>query len=666
MPSKHPRSSRMAARRTNFTSKSDLQSEGEFIHDEVSTMSSTDDAPTQSAPSPTRTPSTPSTNSASKSEEKSLAQIMATYGSPGSSSNPAVWGYGENTHSTPFTVQDAEEQFPRLQVVPTERSPPTSQQSTVSSSSALPHATPRFSLSPRRTRTPAPTPPAIVVKLDAATQTSTPTTLTAAARSLIRANPAAALLASSIMHQAASAIQRRFKRHVTRTEFFRKKAESLIARQENIHFAKYLSRVLALHSFYFGGMGTLDSPENHPQTAENHSELQHKQKFGGFPLSVVDARALQLTRLSIDKQSCLSSSKVSLLGNSSWTIFHAPETNGTSTSFGPYTQTAETIPLDLRPVPTCNHHMPISPRKCERQTVTVVSTWLPYPRGSHRIRTIKITQELGRSLNQLELRKAPRVRLRLKHASLSAYQRVITPKLKFQYQASTVPTTAPTSAFTSLVPVSSMFTNQRQGNSTQDARTVLSSVRSWSDRRNSSPTPSFDNFVPSFMRDTIITRAAELMSDMQLFATNDVSPQENNDSESAGGPNRENTAELTQRRDEPANRWMRSSHTSARDHALLDHDHNASTNNDDTSDRSESRDIQFGLSPSAVFDRAENYGSYREFENRNDEGIQRGFDFRIDANRGNNHSSATPSDCNDDYNSSNDEDEDHSSNGNNH
>ena len=296
MPSKHPRSSRMAARRTNFTSKSDLQSEGEFIHDEVSTMSSTDDAPTQSAPSPTRTPSTPSTNSASKSEEKSLARIMATYGSPGSSSNPAVWGYGENTHSTPFTVQDAEEQFPRLQVVPTERSPPTSQQSTVSSSSALPHATPRFSLSPRRTRTPAPTPPVIVVKLDAATQTSTPTTLTAAARSLIRANPAAALLASSIMHQAASAIQRRFKRHVTRTEFFRKKAESLIARQENIHFAKYLSRVLALHSFYFGGMGTLDSPGNHPQTAENHSKHKHEPKFGGFPLSVVDARALQLAR----------------------------------------------------------------------------------------------------------------------------------------------------------------------------------------------------------------------------------------------------------------------------------------------------------------------------------------------------------------------------------
>ena len=658
----------MAARTTNFTSKSDLRSEGEFMYDEVSVMSSTDDAPTQSAPSPTRTPSTPSTNSASESaEKKSLAQIMATYGSSNSSSNPAVWGNGENTQSTPFTSTDAEDQFPRLQVVPTERSPPTSQQSTVSSSSALPHATPRFSLSPRRTRTPAPTPPAIVVKLDAATQTSTPTTLTAAARSLIRANPAAALLASSIMHQAASAIQRRFKRHVTRTEFFRKKAESLIARQENIHFAKYLSRALALHSFYFGGMGTLGSPEN-------HSELQHKKKFGGFPLSIVDARALKLTAISPKKHK---SSEVMTIDSAVVLIFE-------------HDHIARKFKLDNFPCTRDEWYkyifwpvhanggdhtdQPFNPRADMQSPYANLAAKmrapnrngsLAHPRGSTKYPR-KITEELGRSLNQLELRKAPRVRLRLKHASLSTYQRVITPKLKLQYQASTVPTTAPTSAFASLVPVSSVFTNQRQGNSTQDARTVLSSVRSWSDRRNSSPTPSFDNFVPSFMRDTIITRAAELMSDMQLFATNDVSPQENNDSESAGGPNRENTAELTQRRDEPANRWMRSSHTSARDHALLDHDHNASTNNDDTSDRSESRDIQFGLSPSAVFDRAENYGSYREFENRNDEGIQRGFDFRIDANRGNNHSSATPSDCNDDYNSSNDEDEDHSSNGNNH
>ena len=547
---------------------------------------------------------------------------MATYGSPGSSSNPAVWGYGENTHSTPFTVQDAEEQFPRLQVVPTERSPPTPQQSTVSSSSALPHATPRFSLSPRRTRTPAPTPPAIVVKLYAATQTSTPTTLTAAARSLIRANPAAALLASSIMHQAASAIQRRFKRHVTRTEFFRKKAESLIARQENIHFAKYLSRVLALHSFYFGGMGTLDSPENHKQTAEKHSELQHKKKFGGFPLSIVDARALKLTAISPKKHK---SSEMMTIDSAVVLIFeHDHIARKFKLDNFPCTRD-EWYKYIFWPVHANGGDQPFDPRADMQSPYANLAAKmtpnrygsLKHPRGSTKYPR-KITEELGRSLNQLELRKAPRVRLRLKHASLSAYQRVITPKLKFQYQASTVPTTAPTSASTLLVPVSSVFTNQQQGESTQDARTVRSSVRSWSDRRNSSPTPSFDNFVPSFMRDTIITRAAELMSDMQLFATNDVSPQENNDSESAGGPNRENTAELTQRRDEPPNRWMRSSHTSARDHALLDHAHNASTNNDDTSDRSESRDIQFGLSPNAVFDRTEDRGSYREFENHNE------------------------------------------------
>ena len=51
------------------------------------------------------------------------------------------------------------------------------------------------------------------------------------------------------------------------------------------------------------------------------------------------------------------------------------------------------------------------------------------------------------------------------------------------------------------------------------------------------------------------------MSDMQLFATVDVSPQEHDDSESAGGPNRENTAEPTQRHDESEHRitpaWAR-------------------------------------------------------------------------------------------------------------
>ena len=155
--------------------------------------------------------------------KKSPAQIMATYGSPNSSSNPGVWGNGENTHSTPFTVPGAEDQFPRFYEHQRKHASRHSAVQQATSSPALPQATPRFSLPPRRTRTPAPIPPINFAKLDAATQTSTPTTLLATALSLIRANPAAALLASSIMHQAASTIQRRYKRHFTRTEFFRKK-----------------------------------------------------------------------------------------------------------------------------------------------------------------------------------------------------------------------------------------------------------------------------------------------------------------------------------------------------------------------------------------------------------------------------------------------------------
>ena len=139
---------------------------------------------------------------------------MATYGSPNSSSYPGVWGNGGNTHSTPFTVPGVEEQLPRLHEHQRTHASTSQQSNTATSAPAPPHATPRFSLSPRRTRIPAPIPPAIVVKLDAATQTSAPTTLIATALRLVRANYAAALLASSTMHQAASTIQRRFKRRI--------------------------------------------------------------------------------------------------------------------------------------------------------------------------------------------------------------------------------------------------------------------------------------------------------------------------------------------------------------------------------------------------------------------------------------------------------------------
>ena len=87
------------------------------------------------------------------------------------------------------------------------------------------------------------------------------------------------------MHQAASTIQRRFKRHITRTEYFRKIAESSIEQQENDHFATYLSRVLEFQYFIIESSA--------PQITTMEQGLERK--FGGFPLSAIDARARKLT-----------------------------------------------------------------------------------------------------------------------------------------------------------------------------------------------------------------------------------------------------------------------------------------------------------------------------------------------------------------------------------
>ena len=48
-----------------------------------------------------------SSNSLESAEKMPLAQTMATYASP-NSSNPGVWGNGDNTHSAPFTAPGVE------------------------------------------------------------------------------------------------------------------------------------------------------------------------------------------------------------------------------------------------------------------------------------------------------------------------------------------------------------------------------------------------------------------------------------------------------------------------------------------------------------------------------------------------------------------------------
>ena len=638
MPHRHAaRSNRAARRRANFTTRADFSSAGEYEcdeRDETSPPSSVGDISRPGAPIPTPTPFPTST------ESKMSFSVELTKNSHCdlSPNVKAVWGNGEDAAS-----KSVDEESPPLiarQVTPlTSLSSHTSPKS--ATKAATPQATPRFSLPPRRRKSPlALKDSKVVTMVDASTQTETASTLTSVALSFIKINSGAALLASSMMHQAATAIQRRFKRHVTRTEFFRKKAESSIKHQENIQFARYLSRVLALHSLHLG-----DKKINYSwECRTDATELQREPKFGGIPLSLVDARALELTivspetkcapsEMTIDSAVVLIFEQQQLSLRVSVDKFPCTRDEWYKYIFWPvHANGGDHQYLDERRI-----HVNTSPyaKLATAMRAPSRTTGAPsnpgYQRGFTYMRTNKITEELRCSLNRLELRKAPPVRLRLHYASLSAYQRAITPKLKYCYQSSIAPASAPTSALTLPVPASSVFTHQ-QGESTQDARTVLSSVRSGSDRRNSSPTPSFDNAVPSFVRDTMITRAAELMSDMQLFATVDASPQpqsDRDDSKLARGLNLD-TTEPTQQRDEPVDRWAPSSHAThyARNSpADSDYDDGASDH------RGHDHAIHFGLHPKELFDRAHSRGAYHEFEERNGHGTQRGFEFRLDSNQ---------------------------------
>ena len=109
----------------------------------------------------------------------------------------------------------------------------------------------------------------------------------------------------------------------------------------------------------------------------------------------------------------------------------------------------------------------------------------------------------------------------------------------------------------------------------------------------------------------MVTRAAELMSDMQLFATDTVvsAPPTTQASEVVAFQDRPSNQQRTQ----PVDPWKArtTSSSSGHDAQTLNDNDNSTPNRRNGNDI---RDIQFGLSPDAVFDRAENRGSYREFE----------------------------------------------------
>ena len=218
-----------------------------------------------------------------------------------------------------------------------------------------------------------------------------------------------------------------------RISFARKRNRSYnaIQRQENIHFARYLSRVLALQSFHFG-YRKLDGSK-----WEQRNKLQHEPKFGEFPLSMVDARALELNIVST-KATC-SPSEMTI--DSPVVLIFEHNQLSLKVSIGKFPCTRdEWYKYIFWPVHANGGNYPSDSRANTPLPYAQLATAMraggtpEYERGSTIFpRTTKITEELGRSLNRLELRKAPSVRLRLRYASLSAQQRGITLKLKPQY-----------------------------------------------------------------------------------------------------------------------------------------------------------------------------------------------------------------------------------------
>ena len=186
-----------------------------------------------------------------------------------------------------------------------------------------------------------------------------------------------------------------------------------------------------------------------------------ERQFGGFPLSAIGARARELAAMN-PRAKFLPAEMT--IGSAVVLIFEQQQLvrKGPVDKF-PCTRD-EWYKYIFWPVHANDGNYPSDPRANTPSPYTQLATTMraggipEYDRGSSiHPRTTKITEELGRSLNHLELRKAPPLRLRFQYASLSAYQRVITRKLKPRYQSPTVPTTAPTSVLASLIPVSLVF-----------------------------------------------------------------------------------------------------------------------------------------------------------------------------------------------------------------
>ena len=122
------------------------------------------------------------------------------------------------------------------------------------------------------------------------------------------------------------------------------------------------------------------------------------------------------------------------------------------------------------------------------------------------------------------------------------------------------------------------------------------------------------------MRDILVTRAAQQLSDMQLFVTTDNQPRTHNGDTKSDKPAQQQDLGL-------ADRWaVRSPTTRHGPDRRIEPDASAPDKYNDTAPNgnySDDRYVHFGLSPHALFERAYNHGAYREFSHHGADVTQR-------------------------------------------
>jgi hypothetical protein len=255
-----------------------------------------------------------------------------------------------------------------------------------------------------------------------------------------------------------------------------------IERQEDILFARYLARILAVQNLIV---------YDYNIRCPVHTAVPD---FGGYQFSGVHARVLELTELTPYAE--CSSSHVMDIGSAIARIIEQGYStrrrgNNVSVDTFPYTK-ADWYKHVFWPVHLNGRALPVSayaisvyaeqaPRDQINETYSGLAckmrSELQHVRGSTYKRNLSsillYSEVLCSKLNNFEHRTAPPVRLRLKLASPSAWRRIIEPKLKspIQSQSSSAMATTMSLTYISIHALTSIMASQLE--QPQDVRTTV-------------------------------------------------------------------------------------------------------------------------------------------------------------------------------------------------